>query len=115
VSDALVSQIDLMATFADILDRELAAGQAEDAYSFLPALKQQAAVGRTTLIHNTKADHYAIRDGKWVLINGETGNVRNRPPLGEWESANDYGGDGFPVELYDLSADLPQRNHQRQF
>jgi arylsulfatase A len=65
-SDALVSQIDIMATVATVLGKVLPDGVAEDAFDFLPVLQGKAKTSaRTAHVHNTKKDHYAIRDKAW--------------------------------------------------
>jgi len=54
-SEALVSQIDIMATLADIIGYNLPQNQAHDSFSFTPVLSGQKTTVRDTLIHNTKA------------------------------------------------------------
>lgn len=107
VSAALVSQVDLMATFAAILGRELPADTAHDSHNLLPVWKDNAPGPRLTLVHNTFADAYAIRHENWVLIANRTG-THSRVP--EWfDQENGYGENKHPGELYDLDADLEQK------
>ncbi|MFU8848465.1 MAG: sulfatase family protein [Opitutales bacterium] len=110
VSDALVSQIDFMATLAAALDHELPADAAEDSHNLLPLLKGEAESVRTTHIHNTKKNHYAIRDGKWLLIDAETGYLR-KPPQSWNDKHNMPADDDAPVELYDLENDIAQKHN----
>ncbi len=114
VSNALISQIDLMATFAAILNAELPRDQAVDSFNQLPVLLGQTASVRDTHVHNTSKDHYAIRHGDYVLINAPTGyhNVRDHIPA--WEARRGYPKDELPVALYNLGSDLEQRHNQAE-
>jgi len=69
VSNALVSQIDFMATLAEILNIELPQDQALDSFSFNPVLTGKMDTVRDTLIHNTHRNVYAIRHQQWNLVN----------------------------------------------
>jgi arylsulfatase A len=110
VSDALVSQIDFMATFAAALDHDLSDDTAEDSHNLLPLLKGDVSSVRTTHIHNTKADHYAIRHGDWLLIDAPTGYVSGANKA--WSDRHGYQEDGkSPVELYNLKTDISQKNN----
>jgi arylsulfatase A len=112
VSDALISQIDIMATLAGILGIDLPADQAFDSYNQLPVLRGTQATVRESHVHNTFADHYAIRDGDWVLIDSEMGYTRAREEITAWEARHAYPPeDGLPVELYNLRLDIEQRNN----
>lgn len=110
VSDALISQIDIMATLASLVKFNLPAGAAEDSFDFLPLLSGEAAAGpRTTHVHNTRADHYAIRHGRYVLIDAAHGYISGRNKA--WEQRFDYPppAEG-PVQLFDLVADPGQKH-----
>ncbi|MEM8912780.1 MAG: arylsulfatase [Planctomycetota bacterium] len=110
VSDALVSQVDWMATLAGIVDFELPDDCAEDSHDLSPLLSGQSDQVRTHHIHNTRVDQYAIREGSWLMIDHRDGYVstRNEP----WERRHGYDADdGLPVELFDLSSDLGQRHN----
>ena len=110
-SDALVSQIDLMATFAAALDVELPnENAAEDSHDLLPLLKGGAESARTTHIHNTKENSYAIRHGDWVLIDAKSGYVSGKNRA--WETKRGHPADDkAPVELYNLKEDIGQKNN----
>ena len=109
VSDALVSQVDLLASFAALVHQPIPAGDGEN---MLPALLGRSKQGRTTLVE--EADVLAIVQGKWKLIDrsqhpGST--VRTRPVQ---ESPSEANAMRFwaqppyhaaPLELYDLSTD----------
>lgn len=110
VCDALVSQIDFMGTLAAALDYELPDNAAEDSHDLLPLLKGEVQSVRSTHIHNTQADQYAIRDGKWLLIDAQNGYVSGANA--GWEKRHGYQPDDqTPVELYDLASDLGQKTN----
>lgn len=110
ISDALVSQIDFMATVADALGYELPDDQAEDSHSLLPLLSGRASAVRSTHIHNTRTDQYAIRDGDWVLVDTKDGYMSGRNKA--WESKRGYpADDDGAVELYNLEQDIGQRRN----
>ena len=110
VSHALVSQIDLMATLAAALGYGLPADAAEDSHDLLPLLKGEVAAVRTTHIHNTQTDRYAIRHGDWLLIDGRSGYVTQRNSA--WEERHGYPpDDDSPVQLYNLKTDLAQKHN----
>ena len=73
VSDALVSQVDLMATLAAIVGHELPANTAHDSHDLLAVWKHNAPSPRRSIVHNTIADAYAIRHDQWVLIAAKSG------------------------------------------
>jgi arylsulfatase A len=112
VSDALVSQIDLMATFASVLGFSLPeTNAAEDSHDILPLLKGTAGDAiRTTHVHNTKKGSYAIRHYEWLLVEDKNGYVSGRSDA--WEKKHGYAKDDkLDVELYDLKADPGQRKN----
>lgn len=113
VTNALVSQVDLMATLAAAIDHELPPDAAVDSHDLLPWLTGAVpAPPRTTIVHNTNPNQYAIRHGKWLLVDGETGVMepKQRSAPAAWVEKHGYPPeDGQPVELYDLTSDVGQR------
>ena len=109
VSAAMTSQVDIMATLAAITGFKLPAGAAEDSRDLLPVWKNRAPSPRRTLVHNTFAEGYAVRQDQWVLIAAKTGAVSRVPP--GFDEENGYKSHDQPGELYDLSKDLGQRNN----
>ncbi len=110
VSDELVSQIDIMGTLAAIVGYDLPADAAEDSHNLLPLLKRGATGIRTSHVHNTAKDHYAIRSGDWVLVDASNGyrSRRNR----NWESKHGYKPDDSPSgQLFNLSTDIGQQTN----
>jgi arylsulfatase A len=111
VSEALFSQIDLMATLAAYTGFELPRNSAEDSHNFLPYLKGETAEPpRTSMVHNTSVDSYAIRDGDWLLVDAKTGAAR-QPTLAWNQKHKQPADDGQPVELYNLKDDIGQRHN----
>jgi len=111
VSDALISQVDLMATIAALTGYELPRHSAEDSHDFLPYLLGRVKTGpRTSMVHNTRQDIYALRDGDWVLIDAKSGYQQGREAPEEWNIKHKQPSDDeHPVELYHLKEDLQQR------
>lgn len=111
VCEALFSQVDLMATFASLTGYELPDDAALDSHDFLPFLTGKTeTLPRRSHVHNTKADHYAIRDGKWLLINARNGYVSAVNKA--WEKRHGYKPDDeMQVELYDMEKDPSQKSN----
>ena len=111
VSDALFAQIDLMATLANYLGFDLPEKSAEDSHDFLPYWKGEAKTPpRTTMVHNTFKNEYAIRHHDWLLVNAKTG--ANRQPTDSWREKHKVPAyDGQPVGLYNLREDISQRHN----
>lgn len=111
VSSALISQIDIMATLAALLEYDLPSEAAEDSFNFLPLWRGQESAGpRTTHVHNTRKDHYAIRHHSLVLVDAPNGYVSGRNA--RWETRFDYPKSSEDsVQLFDLSIDPGQKNN----
>ncbi|WP_263383613.1 sulfatase family protein [Granulicella arctica] len=108
-STALVSQLDLLASFAALTRQAVPPGQAEDSVNVLPALLGRSPVGRQSLVE--EAQVLAIVDGTWKLIDrsqrpGLHPGPIPKPKAGAMETK--LADDGYPtaeLELYDLSVD----------
>lgn len=108
VSDALVSQIDLMATVADAIGYRLPADAAEDSHDLLPLIRGEVAPIRTTHVHNTYDNAWAIRHGDWLLIEAKSGYSSTKDPA--WATRRGYPpDDDQPIELYNLREDIAQK------
>ena len=107
-SEALISQIDVMATLAEVVGYQLPDTDAEDSYNQLSVWQGGPAV-RNTLVHNTYAGRYALRQDDWLWINAPTG--YHRPANKAWETRNGYTADDHPEQLFDLSVDIGQREN----
>jgi arylsulfatase A len=104
-SDALVGQVDLMATMASLVGFELPQDQAEDSFNLMPLWLDEVDRVRDFLVHNTSAKKWGIRRGKWLLIDHQDGTHTRVPKwLRERYPANDQG-----VMLCDLEKDLEQK------
>ncbi len=109
VCDQLLSQIDIYATLAQTIGAKIPQGSAGDSYNQWPLWTGGEQSARTTLIHNTYANGYALRHQQWLLIRAKTGAVTKMP---EWfAKANDYQADEQAGALYDLSSDLGQHHN----
>lgn len=92
VSNQLVEQSDLMATFADVLGAELPANAGEDSFSLLPLLDGKDQPVRAHGVSCSVSGVPAVRDGSWKLILGAPGRGGK--------------GGGRSIHLYDLANDL---------
>ena len=111
VCDALIGQVDIMATIAAIIGFTLPDGAAEDSLNLLPLLRGDTP--RTPIramhIHNTFEDRYAVRKGNWVFLNAKSG-AHSRVP--EWfDKENGYEPNPYEKALYNLEVDISQRNN----
>ncbi|MFT5123655.1 MAG: arylsulfatase A [Kiritimatiellia bacterium] len=111
VCDALVSQIDLMATFAAIVGAELPVkNAAEDSHNILPLIQGKTQAVRTSHVHNTRGGQYGMRHGDWLLIDAPNGYVSGRNAA--WEKKHGYAEPTkAPVELFNLKDDIGQRKN----
>ena len=77
-SDEVVSQVDLAATFAKIINYPLGEKEAIDSYNLLPVLesKKYSKPLRVATVQNTSPKKFALRQGDWVLIDAPTGAAR---------------------------------------
>ena len=112
VSDENISQVDLLATFAAVLDIPLESDQAIDSYNLLPLLKGESYAKplRTATVQNTYEDQFALRQGSWMYIDVPTGSAKGEPAsvrktLGYTET------DATPGLLYNLKDDLSQHHN----
>lgn len=110
VNDALVSQIDLMATLASAVGYELPdKNAAEDSYDLLPLLKGEMKSVRTNHVHNTFDHTWAFREGDWVLVTGKSGHHSRMSK--DWLKKHGYSGDeSKQPRLFNLRKDIRQRN-----
>jgi arylsulfatase A len=109
VTDALIGQVDLMATFADVVGHALPPTAAEDSFDLMPLLRGEQDNVREYLVHNTYANKWAIRRGDWLLVDAKDGLARKEP---DWLiKAEGYAENPYPVALYDLRSDPGQRNN----
>lgn len=112
VSSALISQIDLMATFAEIVGCDLPEDAAEDSFNQIAVWKDNAdrTAVRSSHVHNTYKDRYAMRKDNWLLIDYKTGSMTEMP---HWFiEDNSYDIDMPNGALYNLNEDIGQRKNR---
>lgn len=80
-SSEVVSQVDFVATFAEISGYKLSNEEAIDSYNLLPVLKGEDYPSplREATVQNTNKSQYALRQGDWVYINKHTGAGQPEP------------------------------------
>ncbi|OQB33902.1 MAG: hypothetical protein BWY09_02732 [Candidatus Hydrogenedentes bacterium ADurb.Bin179] len=85
---------------------------ARDSFDLSPLLRGQSPEPpiRNEHVHNTFADHYAFRQGDWVLIDAPTGTVSKVPD--GYNEANGYPPDPHKQALYNLREDLGERRNR---
>jgi len=109
--DRLVSQLDIFATLADVLGFPLPEDAAEDSFSFADEIDPRfrpSTPARTALVHHSADDKYALRSGKWLFVEGRTGDNGRQEP--EWfRKMRGVVPHREARELFDLEADLPER------
>ena len=102
-SDETICLTDLMATAADIVGAALPQGAGEDSYSILPTLlghTRDQPIRQATIHHSSRGE-FAIRQGRWKLIEGR-GSGGNPYPSGP----NATKPEDPPRQLYDLEEDV---------
>lgn len=99
VSDALVSHVDFLASFAALVGLPLATGDAPDSVNMLPAFLGESKTGREQLVEH--ANVLALRDGLWKYIEPGQGPARNK--FTNTELGANPGG-----QLYNLGDDLAE-------
>ena len=124
VSDEVVSQVDLAATFAKLVGHALSEGEAIDSYNLLPVLKGENYKKplRTATVQNTNAGKYALRQGDWVLVDAESGaSKKEGKHYLEYFGLSDFGKDrdgllfnlkNDPRQSKDLSGEYPEKVEQ---
>jgi arylsulfatase A-like enzyme len=113
VSSALISQIDLLASFAGLTGHKLEPGQAPDSRNTLAALLGDEPAGRDQLVEH--AGVLAVRRGNWKFIQPGRGAKRNANT--NTEMGNDPAGLLFnladdPGETRNLAAEQPDKAAQ---
>ncbi|WP_143304753.1 sulfatase family protein [Chitinophaga vietnamensis] len=102
VSGALVSQLDLFASFAAITGQRLAKNEGPDSFNMLPAFLGKDNKGRETLVEHAYA--LGIIKGNWKYIEPNNG------PRIDGNVNIELGNDPAP-QLYDLSKDIGEHHN----
>jgi len=101
VSDALVSQVDLLASFARLTGQTLSTNDAPDSQDVLAALLGEAKAGRTSYVE--QGGPLAFRQGNWKYIRPSKGPKR-------FEATNTEPGNDPAGLLFNLGVDLAEQN-----
>lgn len=96
----LVSQADLMATFAEVLGTKLADNEGEDSFSLIPLLKGSEKPIRESTVSTSISGVPALRFGPWKFIPA--------PGSGGWGKGGDQ---SQPIQLYKLADDIGEANN----
>ncbi len=100
-SDALVSQVDFLASFAAMTGQTIPSGQAPDSENHLAAILGSDPVGRAMLVEQKTGDLFGFRHGNWKLL--PTGGKKGSQQPTLHDLSSDLG------EKNDLSASQPER------
>ena len=102
ISDALICQIDFLASFASFAKQKLSGNEAPDSVNIMNALLGKSKKGREYLIE--QAGTLSVLQGNWKYIEPSKGQKFNA--LTNTETGNDTN-----EQLYDLSKDFGEKNN----
>lgn len=100
VSDRLVHQADLLATFAALFGAELPADAGEDSFDFLPLLRGEDTAVREHAVSSSIRGVPSVRSGPWKYIPA--------PGSGGWGQGGDQ---TQAVQLYNLDDDIGEQTN----
>jgi arylsulfatase A-like enzyme len=103
-SDALFSQIDLMASFATMTGQKIPAGAGPDSRNSLSVLLGKSTTGREWLIEQSAS-------GKLSLIRGEWKYIEPGPGVKLQVNTNTETGNDPNPQLYNLRSDIGEKNN----
>src|SRR5690606_13914571 len=103
VSDALVCQIDLLASLGSLLNIET---EKSDSENILEAFLGKSAQGRTELVLEAQS-RTALRQGDWVMIPPYNGPERSKNVDVELGNSPDY-------RLYNVKDDMSQKQNMAE-
>jgi arylsulfatase A-like enzyme len=107
VSDALIGQWDLLASFAALTGQTLATEAGPDSFNVLPALLGEFKQGRDHLVEH--ANRLAIRKGQWKLVSA--GGAAPAKAAAKAKAKAGAKAASAGPELYDLAADIGEKNN----
>jgi arylsulfatase A-like enzyme len=102
VSDALVSQVDLFASFSELLNEKLENGVAPDSHSYLSTFLGKSKKGRDYVVEQAGA--LSIATGDWKYIAPSNGPVYGK------ETNTEYG-NSKEIQLYRIKEDRGEKNN----
>ncbi len=98
-SDALVTQLDLLATFAALAGQAVPAGAGRDSRDATTTLVGSDAKGRDFIVQHASNGRLSVRTGEWKYIEPGPGNAKN-------PNTNIELGNNPEPQLYNLKADV---------
>jgi arylsulfatase A-like enzyme len=104
-SDALLSQVDFLASFTHLAGQDLSPSASADSQQWADALLGKSGKARDHLVTEGFGAKTLVRQGSWVLIPPYPG----APLFGD---KNMESGNSKETQLYDLSADIGQRTNE---
>ena len=104
VSNQLLSNVDMVATFAALFDRKLKKGEAVDSYNMLPTFigNPDENIRPSLLIAPDNIENLAVRKGKWMYISGQGGGGFKA----EYRGIHDFGGPAATVFTHQKNSDI---------
>lgn len=102
VSDALFSQVDMLASFAKLTKQSLAEDEATDSFDMLGALLGKSKKDRPYIVEQANA--LSVVKGHWKYIEPKSGDAKNN-------DVNIELGNAMQSQLYDLSNDIGEKNN----
>lgn len=108
-SGALISQVDLLATFAALTGQPLASDAGPDSFNLLPGLLGEDKRGREYLIE--QANGIGIRTAKWKCVPRYPAPAKKAGPNHGIPRPEDRWAGTSGPELYDLETDVAEKNN----
>jgi len=105
VSEALISQIDLLASLGTLTDQQVADSTGSDSFNMLPVLLGKSEDGRNQLVLQTNSPRpLALIQGDWKYIEPSKGPAMNK-------NTNIELGNSSEPRLFDLKKDIGEQNN----
>ena len=104
VSDQLLCQVDILATFAELLKVKIPSGAAPDSENYLAAWLNKGGKGREYLVLQNLHNNLSIENGIWKFIEPGKGPAYGKETNTEFGNLNQD-------QLYDLSTDISEKNN----
>lgn len=99
VSSALISHVDLLASFAALLRQQLPPGAGPDSQNLLSALLNKSSKGRRYLVTQSVSNVLAIESSRWKYIAPKGGSPNSQP------------GSSASAQLYHLASDPSEKEN----
>jgi arylsulfatase A-like enzyme len=101
ISDAMISQVDFMSSFAELTGQKLPDGAGPDSYNYLNVLLGKSKTGREWIVEHNNQSHLGIIRGDWKYIEPNAGNRLHG-------SGSENGNDPMP-QLYNITSDIGEK------